>query len=246
MAELAERNLQLEFDFAIRNQHIARINSSFAWTLTAPIRAIAGPSNDPGDWRRAFRERLLFRRSGRPVKAVRRALFHTSGKPRGAFRKWVLSDDGFPRPAFRIWMESDAYRNLPSAFKTDGLVEGTPLRHEEKNPVRHEERGEKGRWRAAIVAPVSASGSTGGAERLYRGLTRALRELGYDIDLLTIPFDELTFEKIQAGYNEFEAMELAEYDLVISTKAPSYCIKHDNHVLYLMHTIRVFYEEIRL
>jgi FkbM family methyltransferase len=61
--------------------------------------------------------RLFFRQSGKPKKAVRRALFHTSGKPRGVFRKWVLHPDGQPRAAFRKWMSSPEYQILPRAVR---------------------------------------------------------------------------------------------------------------------------------
>lgn len=66
---------------------------------------------------RSWVERLLFRPSGRPVRALRRLLFHTSGKPRGIFRNWVLKPDGRPRRPFRQWMESIEYLSLPKARK---------------------------------------------------------------------------------------------------------------------------------
>lgn len=96
--------------------------------------------------------------------------------------------------------------------------------------------------KVAVIAPVSPSGISGGAERFYRGLARAVEQIGCKVDLIQEVFDESSFESIQAGYRNFEAMDLSVYDLVISTKAPSFCITHPNHVLYLVHTIRVFYD----
>jgi FkbM family methyltransferase len=183
---------------------------------------------------RSLWEKLLFRPTGKPKKVLRRLLFHKSGKPRGVFRNWVLCGDGTPRQAFRMWMESEAYLHLPRPHSV--------VQQSKRVSVLHGYLGGKGRRRVAIIAPVSPSGSSGGAERLYNGLARAMREQGFDADLITIPFDESSFEAIQAGYAKFEAMDLDEYDLVISTKAPSYCIRHRNHVLYLVHTIRVFYD----
>ena len=58
-------------------------------------------------------EALLFRKNGRPIKALRRALFHASGKPRGIFRSWVLNENGQPRRPFRQWMTNAAYLALP-------------------------------------------------------------------------------------------------------------------------------------
>jgi len=62
---------------------------------------------------RSFIERLFFRASGRPVRALRRVLFHSSGKPRGIFRKWVLDQQREPRRAFAHWMASKEYISLP-------------------------------------------------------------------------------------------------------------------------------------
>lgn len=69
---------------------------------------------------RSWVERLLFRPSGRPIRALRRLLFHTSGKPRGIFRNWVLKPDGRPRRAFRQWMTSPEYQNLRGAVRLEG------------------------------------------------------------------------------------------------------------------------------
>src|SRR5262249_14148705 len=37
-------------------------------------------------------------------------------------------------------------------------------------------------------------------------------------------------------------LDLGAYDAVISTKAPTYAVRHPRHVVYLLHTIRVFYD----
>ncbi len=37
-------------------------------------------------------------------------------------------------------------------------------------------------------------------------------------------------------------MDLSGFDGVISTKAPTYAVRHPNHVCYLVHTMRVFYD----
>ena len=48
--------------------------------------------------------------------------------------------------------------------------------------------------RIAILAPVSASSETGGAERFYQGLLSAIQEkVGY-AELISLPADESTFE----------------------------------------------------
>lgn len=71
---------------------------------------------------RPFWERLLLRRSGRPVRALRRALFHSNGRPRGIFRHWVMRPDGLPRHLFHDWMTSPEYRALPRALIVSSVL----------------------------------------------------------------------------------------------------------------------------
>lgn len=96
--------------------------------------------------------------------------------------------------------------------------------------------------RVAILVPGAADGTIGGAERFYEGLANALRKNGCDVDLIHLVFNESSFDTIQQGYAAFSQLDLDEYDLVISTKAPTYVVKHRNHIMYLIHTIRVFYD----
>jgi len=96
--------------------------------------------------------------------------------------------------------------------------------------------------KVAVLAPVSSAGVAGGAERFNSGLIKALLDQGCDAELVCLPVDESTFEGIQQGYRDFAALDVSAYDLVISTKAPSYAVCHPNHLLYLVHTVRVFYD----
>lgn len=96
--------------------------------------------------------------------------------------------------------------------------------------------------RIAILAPGSTDGELGGAERLFRGLTQALRRCGANAELLSVPNDESSFDAIQASYLRFWDLDLSAFDGVVSSKAPSFAAVHPNHVCYLMHTIRVFYD----
>lgn len=96
--------------------------------------------------------------------------------------------------------------------------------------------------RIAFVAAGSATGELGGAERFFAGLTGALRDAGAEVDLLAIPSDESSFRGIQRSYLRFRDLDLSAYDGVISSKAPSFAVRHPNHVCYLQHTMRVFYD----
>jgi len=94
----------------------------------------------------------------------------------------------------------------------------------------------------AVVTPVGIGGTRGGAENLYEGLVCALNSKGHDAKQIEVFTDESSFEGILKSYCECFYMDLSEYDLVISTKAPTYMVRHPNHVSYLLHTIRVFYD----
>lgn len=96
--------------------------------------------------------------------------------------------------------------------------------------------------RIAVVAVRPASGEVGGAERLYEGLAQALEAAGNEVDLLQIVSEERSFETIQESYLRFYDLDLSRYARVVSTKAPSYAVRHPNHVCYLLHTMRVFYD----
>lgn len=96
--------------------------------------------------------------------------------------------------------------------------------------------------KVAIIAPYSPSGESGGAERFYAGLKYGLAAAGADVEIVPVTHTEATYEDIIAGYDTCAALDLSAYDLVISTKAPTFNIRHPNHVVYLVHTVRVFYD----
>jgi glycosyltransferase involved in cell wall biosynthesis len=54
--------------------------------------------------------------------------------------------------------------------------------------------------------------------------------------------DESTFEQIKRNYLVCYDLDLSTFDLVVSTKTPTWLIRHPRHVCYLVHTIRVFYD----
>jgi glycosyltransferase involved in cell wall biosynthesis len=93
----------------------------------------------------------------------------------------------------------------------------------------------------AVVVPIMKSGEKGGAEVLYKGLVRGLRETSNDVDRIDVVIDESSFDAILVSYEKCSNLDLQDYDLVISTKAPTYAVRHRAHVSYLLHTIRVFY-----
>lgn len=100
--------------------------------------------------------------------------------------------------------------------------------------------------KVAVVTPISVTGERGGAENLYEGLVNALNKAGHDATQVEVPVDESTFEGVLDAYCRCFYMDLNDYDLVISTKSPTYMVQHRNHISYLLHTMRVFYDMFEL
>lgn len=96
--------------------------------------------------------------------------------------------------------------------------------------------------KVAVVTSRSATGASGGAERFYEALTNAFREAGYDAHELAVPADERNFDHIKRNYLACYDLDVSAFDLVVSTKAPTWLVRHPRHVCYLVHTIRVFYD----
>ena len=96
--------------------------------------------------------------------------------------------------------------------------------------------------KVAVVTAAMRSGERGGAEAFYAGLLGGLRSIGVDAEEVAVPIDESTFETVLDSYIRCYDLDLRQYDLVISTKAPTYMLRHPRHVSYLVHTLRVFYD----
>ena len=96
--------------------------------------------------------------------------------------------------------------------------------------------------RIAVIGAGSKRGEEGGAERFYEGVTSALSSSDVKVDLICPISDESNFEAIKKTYLHFYDLNLSNYDGVISTKAPAYITRHPNHICYLQHTMRVFYD----
>ena len=94
--------------------------------------------------------------------------------------------------------------------------------------------------RVAVLAAGPRSGPKGGAERFFADLAAALSDQGCRTELISVPADEGSFEEIVNNYAAARKLDLAAFDMVVSTKAPTYAVNHPRHVLYLVHTVRVY------
>ena len=87
----------------------------------------------------------------------------------------------------------------------------------------------------------------GGAELLVENLTKQLRQRGFDVEIVSIPFK---WYPNQVLLDQFLLWRLADLtqsngetiDLVIANKVPNYMVKHPNKVIWLMHQFRAAYD----
>ena len=88
---------------------------------------------------------------------------------------------------------------------------------------------------------------TGGAEAHAAEIARQLRDRGYLVERIAIPFKWYPKEEILAHAAAWRLIDLSEsngrpIDLVIATKFPSYFVRHPNKVTWLVHQYRAAYD----
>lgn len=96
--------------------------------------------------------------------------------------------------------------------------------------------------RVGVVTARGSGGGEGGAERFYEALVDAFRKIGHEAEEVVVTIDEPNFDQIKKNYLTCYDLDLGRFDVVVSTKAPTWLVQHPHHVCYLVHTIRVFYD----
>ena len=89
--------------------------------------------------------------------------------------------------------------------------------------------------------------SDGGAERLATGLVEALRGRGLAAELVTVPFQWTPRDRILRSALAWRLLDLEQsngrpIDLVVATKFPSYAVRHERKVIWLVHQFRQAYD----
>src|SRR3954469_5170050 len=100
--------------------------------------------------------------------------------------------------------------------------------------------------RIAVCAP-QVPFARGGAEIFSDELVSELRTRGHEVDLVTVPYKWYPGERVLSQAFLWRLLDLDEsdgraIDLVIATKFPSYAIRHQNKVVWLLHQFRQAYE----
>ena len=83
----------------------------------------------------------------------------------------------------------------------------------------------------------------GGAELYAEALQDRLCARGYQAEVVSIPFKWYPLETLWEQELMWKTLDISEsngekVDLVIGTKWPSYFVKHDNKILWLVHQYR--------
>jgi len=87
----------------------------------------------------------------------------------------------------------------------------------------------------------------GGAEIFADELVRQLRARGHEADVVSVPFKWYPGERVLTQAFLWRLLDLTEadgrpVDMVVATKFPSYCVRHPNKVVWLLHQFRQAYE----
>jgi FkbM family methyltransferase len=211
------------------HERVLQLHRSTSWRITKPLRVASRIL--AGD--KATLDKLRIASIASTKNALKPILHWTAGFAQR-------------RPALKRALSNVVRNRSPKLYARLAALGTTQVINSETQFIsiagRVQDVGPYAGQKVAVLAPGAADGTLGGAERFYEGLAAALRHKGCDVDLIYKIFDESSFETIKQGYESFGNLDLSRYDLVVSTKAPTYVIRHPNHVIYLLHTIRVFYD----
>lgn len=101
--------------------------------------------------------------------------------------------------------------------------------------------------RTVLVCAVQVPLVEGGAEDHVRELVAQLRARGYRSDLVAVPYTWHPKEEIFSSAAAWRLLDLSEangerIDRVIATKFPSYCVRHPDKAVWLLHQHRAAYD----
>ena len=98
-----------------------------------------------------------------------------------------------------------------------------------------------------LVCTAQVPFASGGAERHAEGLVREIIAFGHEAELVRLPFKWYPRAEILTSALAWRLLDLSEadgkrVDLVIPMKYPSYLVRHENKVVWLIHQFRQAYD----
>lgn len=99
----------------------------------------------------------------------------------------------------------------------------------------------------AVISPSPVPFTIGGAENFAWGLCESINKYTKNqAELIKMPSREYSFWDLVETYYAFYKLDLSHFDMVISTKYPSWMVKHENNIVYMLHTLRGLYDTYHL
>lgn len=113
--------------------------------------------------------------------------------------------------------------------------------------MRGKQKHEPGAVKTIAVCAAQVPFFSGGAEAHVHSLAEELKTRGYEVELINIPYKWYPREQLLKSIHIWQLLDLSEsngkkIDMVISTKFPSYFVRHPNKVLWLIHQYRQMYD----
>jgi glycosyltransferase involved in cell wall biosynthesis len=98
-----------------------------------------------------------------------------------------------------------------------------------------------------LICTAQVPFTSGGAERHAEGLVRELAAFGHEAELVRLPFKWYPRTEILTSALAWRLLDVSEadgrrVDLVIPMKFPSYLVRHENKVVWLVHQFRQAYD----
>jgi glycosyltransferase involved in cell wall biosynthesis len=220
---------------------------------------VAGKSRDYGDLHPRSERHPEFPKWG-PMKATATMSDLPAQSSLDEVMRWVREelDSRHPKPVAALTaaptntktlahrlkdeIESPATGPLTTTMSPVETASGALKRDSSPRAIVAEQWKHSPTMRVALLTTSAGQAGTGGAERLYDMLEVALKSSDVVVERTEIVVEEGDFDSILRSYLRSYDLDLSGFDGVISTKAPTYAARHRNHVSYLIHTMRVFYD----
>ncbi len=95
----------------------------------------------------------------------------------------------------------------------------------------------------AVVGPSPVPFTIGGCENLLWGLCDSINQkTEHQAELIKLPLKEREFWDLIDSYYNYYNLDLSHFDMVISTKYPSWMVRHPNCICYMVHELRGLYD----
>ncbi len=97
--------------------------------------------------------------------------------------------------------------------------------------------------KVGVLVPGPSPYVFGGAERVARGLAEWIDgHTPHTADVVMPPSPEGDLAEVMASYRAWAALDVSGYDVVVSTKYPSWMVEHPHHVVLMFHPLRGLYD----